>query len=205
MQPWLGERVRQELDRKYGKDHGIPFEWGHEDCEPEFWDNVFCPWRLMINPRRATKANYKGQGNMTTCLRHQIKCFFKFYKEDINKYTKDNPVEERKRMAKRGPRTVQHSNSDSDRESGGPALTPVSTPDQHSESSEFDTSTMSVAPRRSAMNKSRESPDRKRLRTSAPPLPHIDMDSTCSTLPSPVQKRTTRNNGIVHKHYIHFK
>ena len=66
MQPWLGERIRRELDRKHGKDHGILFEWGHDDFEPEFWDNDRCPWKLMVNPRRATKANFKGQGNMTT-------------------------------------------------------------------------------------------------------------------------------------------
>ena len=66
MQPWLGVRIKRELDRKYGKDHGILFEWGHDDCEPEFWDNDRCPWKLMVNPRRATKANFKGQGNMTT-------------------------------------------------------------------------------------------------------------------------------------------
>ena len=66
MQPWLGVRIKRELDRKYGKDHGILFEWGHDDCEPEFWDNDCCPWKLMVNPRRATKANFKGQGNMTT-------------------------------------------------------------------------------------------------------------------------------------------
>ena len=57
MGPLYGRRVRQELDRRYGPDHGITFGWGVEEGKPESWDDDYCPWDTMRNLERKIAGN----------------------------------------------------------------------------------------------------------------------------------------------------
>ena len=98
MQAWIGARARTEMTRRYGEKHGLQFRWGDASCEPEYWDEEMCEWRLMVNPRQHNKSEYKGKGNMTECLRHQIEKFFEFYNLNINDFTIKGSEAEKRRI-----------------------------------------------------------------------------------------------------------